>query len=476
MDKNKAKNILYFILIIFSLLILINPNVSVIDIFPDFIAYFIISRMLIFFSDRAPYFEEARIAFRRLGFLNVLKFFGLFVMIAVKRENFSDNDIIPLVTITFAAVESVLLVIAAKNLFAGIFHIGERTAAEATIKKFSILGIFRMRPETFAFLTHVFSVTKCALYFLPTLFVLTRLNGAGTSRLRLSEIFPIFLILAILLALIIGAIWAFFAACYAFAIFKEKKIFDAANLLAAQANDDILAKEKMRKQTFALNSLIIASFFTIEFTLVESYDVNLLPRFIYAAIMIFAVIILAKYAKYSVAAIVFGFLYFVTATLSYIIETSFLISYGYERLLSSAAARSAYIFVDVSAVIEFFSLALFLFFVFKMLSSFATKNTGLLSNRERMRGDDAYFGRLNLKNILMLSSGILVGLIKLISVILHGAVKIVYTDKNDITQPTIIAPAIPWIGLAVFVCSAIYIGCTIYYISTLKDEIKLKNE
>ena len=47
--------------VIFSLIFLFNPNISVIDILPDFIAYFLLARAFLYAADRAPHFEEARV-------------------------------------------------------------------------------------------------------------------------------------------------------------------------------------------------------------------------------------------------------------------------------------------------------------------------------------------------------------------------------------------------------------------------------
>ena len=82
------------------------------------------------------------------------------------------------------------------------------------------------------------------------------------------------------------------------------------------------------------------------------------------------------------------------------------------------------------------------------------------------------------KNKIFFVSGIAVGLMKLISVILHGSVKLVYSDngEGDGVMNSIVSPAVEWIGLAVAICAFVYIGITLYYISTLKDEVRMKYE
>ena len=55
-----------------ALVFLFNPNISVIDILPDFVAYFLLARAFLYASDCAPYFEEARIAFKSSGIISDL--------------------------------------------------------------------------------------------------------------------------------------------------------------------------------------------------------------------------------------------------------------------------------------------------------------------------------------------------------------------------------------------------------------------
>ncbi len=472
--ENRSK---IYVPIIISLVILFNPSISVIDFLPDFIAYFILAHVFLRASDRAPYFEEARVAFRRLAWLNLIKLPGLFAMIFVKGENFSDNDIIPLITLVFAVCEAILTCLAVKNLFSALFYLGQRTDASATVKPFSVFGKVKILPEKLCAFTYFFSVARCVLYFFPTVFLLTRGNSSNTGTVRISKLFPIILIASVLLGFLIGFIWLIITAKYAKALRREEKFELAIESLASKSTGiDFDAKEKLRKIKFALSLFVIATFFTLELTLVESYDVNLLPRFIYAAIMLLAVYSLSRYSGGARLAYISGAAYFVSATVAYVFETKFLIDYGYEKLVSNKAAKAAYLPVNITAIIEFLCLVFFLYAVFAMFVSFASKNTRISGSKINLRGDYAYYGNLKLKSLIVFISGSLAGLVRLISVFAHGASKLVYTDKNDITQPVIIAPSIEWIGLAVAVLAIVYIGCTIYFVSTLKDEVNLKYE
>ena len=213
--------------VIVALVFLFNPNVSVIDILPDFVAYFLLARSFLFASDCAPYFEEARVAFKRLGWLSFCKVFGLALIFIVKRGNSLDNDIIPLVTLVFAVCEALLTFSAIKNLFAALFYIGNRTDAEATISLFYFMGR-KIRPESVRDISYFFFALKCIVYFAPTPFLLTSLQQPG------SDIFTWFILILIIsqiVCIIAGILWLCIVRKYALAIKNEGKFNASLELL-----------------------------------------------------------------------------------------------------------------------------------------------------------------------------------------------------------------------------------------------------
>ena len=60
-------------LIVLALVFLFNPNIQVIDILPDFVAFFIFARLLEKPALMAPYFEEARSSALKLAVISLAK-------------------------------------------------------------------------------------------------------------------------------------------------------------------------------------------------------------------------------------------------------------------------------------------------------------------------------------------------------------------------------------------------------------------
>jgi hypothetical protein len=390
----KKKKGRFYGCILFSLVFLFNPNISVIDILPDFVAYFILARLFLYPSDCAPHFEEARIAFRRLGWLNFLKFFGFLVMILVKRGNSSDNDIIPLVTFVFAFLEVLLMVIAIRKTFDALFYLGNRSDALATIKPFYIAKI-KVRAEDVRNLSYLFAVSKCLLYFIPTPFLLTNNSLSSVGRLNLAKSFIAVLVLSNVIGVIIGVLWLIVMRKYALNIKNEGRFFSTLQkILNANYEFDIKKKIKLRSIANALTVFSVASFFTLELSLVESYDVNLIPHFIYAALLLLAVFKLAPFTKGSKPAYISGGAYLGVSAVTYCIQTYFLTEYGYSKLITVSKARAFYPVVKAFSILEFATLLVFLFFIWRMLHSFILTHTGINEDSSSQKSNETYFNSL----------------------------------------------------------------------------------
>jgi len=462
--------------IIFSIIFLFNPNISVIDVLPDFIAYFVLARAFLYASDCAPHFEEARIAFKRLGWLNFFKVFGLLVMLLVKRENASDNDVIPLVTLIFAICEVLLTFIAIKHLFDGLFYLGNRGETASAITPFTVAGK-SVRPEDLRTLSYFFTGLKCLAYFAPTPFLLTNVNLSASGRASLVKGFVTVLIISQIVCIIVGIIWLIYVRKYALAIRSEGKFFSTLDTLLENNKGFSLAKkEKLRHIISTLTVFEVSSLFTLELALVENYDVNLIPHFIYAALLLYGVYRLSRYASYKIPTMISGIAYLAVSTVTYIFQTRFLTEYGYARLVTNKEARELYPTVTVLSLVELVTLLIFLFFIFRMLKSFITSHTGINEDSASLKANETYYGRLIRKNLIFFIAGAVAGTVKLISVILHGSVKIIYADNSEELMSAIVSPAVEWIGLAVAVSAFVYIGVTLYFFSTLKEEVSMRYE
>ena len=120
----KKKN--YYLRIFIALLFLANPNIHIIDILPDFIAYFLIFSVISEATGLAPHFSQAKEACKKLAILCLLKIPASFITVSVRSRNIQDANLIPTFAIIFSVFEIILAYTLIYHTSEGLFYLGER--------------------------------------------------------------------------------------------------------------------------------------------------------------------------------------------------------------------------------------------------------------------------------------------------------------------------------------------------------------
>ena len=479
-NKTKSK---FYSLLIFSLIFLLNPNINVVDILPDFVAWFILARLFERAADSAPYFEEARAGFIKLGYVNLCKILGLFLIILVKGNDTSDNNIFALVSFSFCAVELLFLIPTVKNIFTALFHLGERTDARALISPLNATkpnetGSFLhciFSAESVKDFTYLFFICKCALYTIPDMFLLTRETEKGYF-VNFSSAYPIVLVSTIVLGIALGLLWFNRIKKYVNLVMLEGKFFEALDSMRAEDN---FGKYELRTRLRSIGTFLtvfsIASIFTLQIKFSNFSDINILPTFVFVALMIIAVFLSRKHTVNHNPCYVSGALAFIVSIVNYIITVVFLSSYTYEDIKEIPSASTLYLIIEILSIIEMLLVIVFLFFIMKMMNTFVLDYTGVDPKSDRYSSMEREFhGTLMRKNLIIFIFGALTALVKCIDAFLNGSVILIFTNTNDVTAGAFYAPSIPWFGLVVTVSAVLYIFFSFYYLSTLKDEVKMR--
>ena len=468
----------FYSLLIFSLVLLFNPTVNVIDLLPDFVGWLILAKLFEKASYSAPYFEEARVGFIKLAFINLAKIPALFLIIFAKGQNTLDNDVFALVSFVFAVAEAVFTIKAAKDLFSGLFHLGERSSAVALISPFS-LGKRKKRhitPDNIKEYTYFFFICKAIISFLPDMFLLTRISKKTGQLLTISKHYPTVLLLSQLLGLIVGIVWLLRTVSYIKAV-RCEGLFDEALISVANANSlaKLETKIKIRSIALALSLICVASIFTIELAFDNFNGINLLPHFIYGALILIAFSRLKNYCKTEKLTFISGGLFSLFSIAAYVFSIRFLSNYNYSDIATNKSAESAYSLVIILSGIELFFLIAFFIFMARALRSFILKNTGLSPDSDRyFKMEKEYHKALIKRCYIMTGVGILSAATKFINLLFKQTVKQISTNRPDIFKPTVTSSSVPWFNLVVTLTALAYIGYTFYFASTLKEEVKMK--
>jgi len=459
-------------LLIFTLVLLFNPSVNVVDVFPDFIAWFILARLFERAADSAPYFEEARSSFIRLGWLSLFKIPAFLLILYVRSKDTLDNNVYALVSFTFAVFEIILATQATKNLFSALFYLGERTDAPSLIEPFTVSEKKNrlMTPEALKNLTYLFFILKAALYAVPDLFLLTGVNDRGIVVIG-SKYYPYVLLASLLVGIVFGAAWLAYSKKYVSKVCAEGKFYEALDSIATDGGEGSAEKKsKLRALLRTPTVMIVAAFFSMELIFENLSNINILPHFIYGIMLLLVWHSFKKHSKLHLFTGVFGVIYCVVSLIGYITTVSFFSKYEYMDLIKNSAARSDYNAIMVLSVIEFICLIFFLVFITKAFNSYILKNTGISPDSENYNKLEAEFHRsLKIKNYVTFSLGILSGLSKCVNVFLNSDVQVLFTETNTITASTL-----PWFGTIVTVTSVAYIAYNLFFMSTLKDEVRMK--
>ena len=460
--------------LIFCMVFLINPNINVIDIMPDFIAWFILAKLFENASDSAPYFEEARASFTKLAWINLAKIPAFFLIITIRSKDTLDNNVFALFSLSFCALELIFLLPCIKNLFTALFHLGERTDAASLItpidSPFSKLR--KISPDSLKECTYFFFICKSVLNFIPDMFMLTSFSDRGTP-VAISKHYPYVFIASFLLAFFVGVIWFVRMKKYVECVHRENN-FSGALASMAQENSEVYAKRRkeLRTSITALTSLSITALFTLELSFDNWGGVNILPHFIYGILLIFSVCLLEKTVKAKLITYLTGICYVAVSVVSYAFSILFLSKYEYIDLIDSKSARKSYLFVEVFGIFEFLLIAVFLLLIASEINKFILTRTGIPTYHEKYGSlDKEFHNSLKAKNGILCGLGILAALAKCVNLFLNSDVQILFTTENAITTSSV-----PWFNIIVQVTSIVYILFAFYFVSVLKDEVKNKCE
>ena len=452
-------------LIILSLIFLCNPNINMFDILPDFIAYFLLYSIISESAYIVPYLEETRGYLKKLGIVTLVR---IPCTLIVFTNMHTGRDIVPLFTLTFAVIEAILLFGAISNAANGLFYLGQRSNAEALLSGSSAFGI-RTSAEGLKIFTFAFFFIKCGLNFLPELCLLTTYDPR-LSRI-LSMTYPFLLLACFLTVLTLGIIWV------ASAIRYVKNVSSSCNLreeIAELAGEEKLELVKIKRgvlrKTSALSLIAVGSLFSFDLAFNNTNGVNILPRFIFILILLFAAYRLYESKRLKAALSVTAGLYTVFSLLNHYKMIVFSDNYDMLELLEREAAREAYLPIKVLSIIELLMIIPFAVLMAIGFIRFVRGNTGISPDSEGYDKVEASFHRgMTIKSIVLFSLIGLIGLGKCADAFLDAEIDLLYTHGG-----VIVASIAPWFGFSLILLSVVLVIYSFVFISSVKSEVKFK--
>lgn len=460
-----------------ALLLLCNPNIHVIDILPDFIAYFLLFSVLSEASDLAPHFAQAREACKKMAILGLFKIPALFIIMVARSHNTTDSNLIPTFAIIFAIFEMILGYTFLYHVTEALFYLGERSDASSLISPFRLCTkkngdttsrsiLYRnQQPEVLRNLTYLFLFVKCFASFLPELLLLTRKQeyvGDFSGQTALMRLYPLALLFAMILALGIGIYWLLLSRAFLRTVKKEGRFLSALHTLAGE--ELIQRKEKRElcsSYILAFSLLAIASLFSL----------NFMPIFCFALFLMLGTCWMRLPRALHRTTRLLGIFSILTSLLQTLLIEMFVYDYDYSSLLSSKDAKVAYTpCVIVAAINTVFILALVISVFFSLRHTILHTLGVAPENEHYGRTERRYHKEISRFNALFLALGVLSTVCRGIYIYLKGLVIFIPSSAHSVGTISHKWEFWPLVMTAIAIPYIIY---SFYYMGVMKEEMKL---
>ena len=445
-----------------SFVFLFNPNISVVDILPDFFGYIILSLALLKVSMLSEGLAEARRAFERLILVDGAKLLSMVWIFGVNGSNDRTSSLL-LWSFVFGVIEMIFVIPAYVKLFDGFSELGnfhENTAIHGSKRAGG--ASYTDKLKTFSLF---FVVLKAVMCVLPELSALGNTSYDESSAFfNLYRYIGVMRGLCFIPVLVIGGVWLAFVIRYFLRIRADKTLCDS---VSAAYSERVMPKRGL----FTVRNVRVATWFFVAamvLTLdVRLEEVNILPDLFIVALLAISFAFFCKTTKLSKPApVVMMALFGISTLLSDAADKYFHANYSYIAIEKSNAALVAY-FVYVGAValkgILFVST---LAVAFKEIRKVIVEHTGYVLGRE-INTEGEKERTLEVQNELYKSFTRIVdvAIIYVLSDVLYSLYGAFYAfmDKN-----------LGYLSIINIICGIVFIGMTVKAVDELREAVQTK--
>lgn len=471
MTEKKPK----YALLILSFIFLFHPNVHIIDILPDFIAFYLISKLLERAADSSPYFEEARAAFIKLMWVSIVK---LPALVMVVNLGGMQGDLVALVALSFAIADMLLSLSAVRYLFDAIFYLGERSAESALLSPFPIGKGRSLSPEAYRSATYLFVIVKYALATLPEFLRLTRGDSVSSTVVSYDFFYPLTVVLVQLLALTVGAIWLVRSIRYARHTVLSGAFDRAIDEMQGNSHEQRYTARYHQRVIFSgFAVLAISAFLTVLLRPGAMGGAPIIPTLLFPLVFTYGIFLLRRYLTGTRTLYVLGLSASVLGLVSFVMSSVFFEEYTLHDMLKNEAARAQYMPIQILCTVEcILACAMLVCFALSM-RTLIRSHTGAVHITDEYRESDRIYHTGLYKRVAIFSLlGVAVMLCRCAEVIFYGIPKQIGVGQFEEIQSTIVTPMVPWFGTMCGFVALAFILYSLYLFSLLKDEVKLKYE
>ena len=341
------------------------PNLSIIDILPDFLGCIMIIIGLNKLADLTPGLNDARRAFIKVLYIHISKFFLMFTVPFFSNQNGGDGYVL-IFSFTFAVLDFLYTLPAFKTLLGGFVYLGDRTNA-------SIL--FKNQSE-FSTLTSAFIITKAILAFLPDLSFISNPDSSNVVSLTggffISNYKTLLVGANFLITTLLGIVWLVYAVRYFDGIKKDKNLMTA---LIERYKTEVLPQEGLfirRAIKLAFTFVMIGGILMVDY-LIDL--VNVIPDFLGALFFVFAAFALNKHNRVK-PLLISSCVFLVVSVISWSILSVFAVKFPSVNIWTNIEAYNFYVYVAALNTLKCVAQMIFVYILYNYLRDIINNHTG----------------------------------------------------------------------------------------------------
>ena len=441
---------------------LFNPNISVVDVLPDFFGYIILALALLKVSMLCEGLAEARRAFERLILVDGAKILSMVWIFGVNSSNDRTSSLL-LWSFVFGVIEMIFVLPAYIKLFDGFSELGnfhENTAIHGSRRRGGASYTDKMKIFSVAF-----AVLKAAMCVLPELAALGNTSyDEGSAFFNLYRYIGVMRGLCFIPVLVIGGVWLVFVIRYFLRIRADKTFCDS---VSAAYSERVMPKRGL----FTVRNVRVATWFFVAamvLTLdIKLEDVNIFPDVLIVALLAISFAFFCKTTRLSkTAPIVMMVIFGISTVLSAVADKYFHANYTYNAIEKSSVALVTYFVYVGTVALEGILFVCTLAVVFKEIRKVIGEHTGYVLGREiDTEGERERAAEVQKELYKSFTRIVDVAIVYVLSDVLYSLYGAFYAfmDKN-----------LGYLSIINIVCGIIFIGMTVKAVDELREAVQTK--
>lgn len=339
------------------------PNLSIIDILPDFIGCLFIIKGLSKFADLTPVLMDAKKLFFRALYIYIAKFV---LMFSVPFFANTDGGYILIFTFTFAVLDLVFTLPAFKNLHDGFTYLGDRTNASV---------LFKNQSE-FSTMSSLFLITRAVLTLIPDLSYISSPDTSGivsnTGEFYISNYKTLLTGINFLITGIVGIVWLVYAIRYFNGIKRDVSFM---SFLEDKYKNEVLSNNNLFIRRNIKNAFLlftVGAVFMLDFLI--DY-VNILPDFLGAFFVLMGAIFVRKYIK-SKMLITTSVIATIFSTVSWVVLCLYAITMPGMDIWTNIEAYELFVLLNITNAVKYIAILFMFIALYRTIINIVKEYTG----------------------------------------------------------------------------------------------------